>query len=503
MSLALRSISVLLKICLLTLSILYFSEIKEFIFTFVSLASQGQLWPKIHSKTIIIGKLINRTFFPIHDKYDELKMTLQSLELKRNFASESSGAHVVLKSKGLKHPKALIGNNKYNTGMLFDCHLSSEQNPIFVVIDLIEDVYIEEVLLISKSVYTNAIKDFRIHCSLDLAGDNWIEVGRFRNNKNRLYGRFYMNNSVLTRYVKLEITSTYDDHSEFYCSVSEMRVFGKTITSFTQKRNEQLLKINRELDVQKDILVDEDIQKQSWLGEKLRVQIGDNVTGISKNKGDLISNYIETCPVKCYREFLGLQSIGVRNEKIVDPYFELYDYLFSNIKALKLNVNTLIKSVLKEKKGVTESDPLRSYLQSFIKDRTQIIKRIKTIENSVVIMQEKSRRLNGIMFLELKTQKLENRIKTVTENSESSKLESQQKIKELSLKLEQLGKDQSFFFTFFLILLFLMLLGFLVTYRLLKDKIQQEKRPSDTLAGKYRGSYFVREKTKEKENGIH
>lgn len=462
MSLASKSLKLLFQIAFVVFAFLFRSEIKELI----TKDSLPTAFRKVVSQAIRSVIKIGQSAFPKQDKYVELKETLKKLDLKRNFASESSGARVVAKSKYIKHSNALIGKDKYNTGILFDCNLL-ETSPAYVIIDLIEDFYFEEFLLISKSVYTNLVKDFRLSSSLDLATDQWIEVGRFRNDPSRLFIQSKVRKNVLTRYIKIEFLSAYEDFKEFYCSVSELHVFGQTMTSFAQRRNEQLL---REAENSSNLV------ETQLTGAPASTLPATVPTVNERRSAQEIASYLETCPAAHHRSLFLRTSPKQQPEKFVDPYFEMYDYLFSNIKDLKLNVNSLLKSVLKEKQGLSASDPLRSYLQTFIKDRNQILKRLRTLEEKVDHLRDKNRKLNSVLLLELKTHRLEAWIHKLVESKRRRNNEFEQRIRELTIKLEATKKDQTFFFTVFLVVLGLVCVVGASFYMLLRKRVEKGKK---------------------------
>lgn len=475
MSLALRTFYFVTKITFLILLLVFLPEIKDSIFGFYSMTTLNEMNLKIHSKLSKIFQSLQGNLSLKEQKYEELRKILSTLDLHRNFASESSGARIVLKSKGIKNPNALLGKNKYNTGMLFDCNLIAKQSNIFFIIDHTEDFYLEEILIISKSVYTNAIKDFVIYSSLDLTSNKWVELGKFRNSKNSFFSHFSIKDIVLTRYIKFEIVSVYNDFPEYYCSMSEIRVYGKTITSFTQKRNQIFLQSNKELDV---------FSKKNTFSEAKSSKGQNNQSHLQENafaKTEIISNYIETCPFPTHLQVFKVRNYDVKFEKFVDPYFELYDYLFNNIKDLKLNVNSLIQNILKEKSQVTRSDPLRSYLQTFIKDRTQILRRIKRIESSIEILAEKTRKINMVMFLEMKISRLENRANQMDLANEALSKEKRIQEEQFVKKLEKLSKDQNIFFSLLLSVLILISVGFVIYLRVLSSNISQDRRTAFDL----------------------
>ena len=420
----------MIKILLVLVSILYFQEFKDWATNITTLHSFRESILTMPKKVNKIFKKINKTIFLSDQEYVDLKTNLQKIDLHRNFASEKSGARIVSKSKGIKHVSSLIGKNKYNTGMLFDCGMITEQTPAIVIIDLTEDFYMKEIFTVYKSVYTNAVKDFRIYSSLDPVEGRWIEIGKFTNNKSRLFSHFHIQNDILTRYLKLEILSTYGDHKEFYCSMSEMRVFGKTITSFTQKRNENILKLNKEIDTMKESTKPEFT----------------NFSNLKRNKeAENIVGNSETCPNKHFREIFYIKTQKAKPEKFLDPYFELYDYLFNNIKNLQLNVNTLLQNVSNEKKLETNSHPLRSYLQTFIKDRYQILKRMKMMEEKVDEIADKTKYYNRVHFLENRITKLKIKLSQNRQQSERSIFEANHRIMKLENRIEKLDKNWNIF----------------------------------------------------------
>lgn len=461
MSLAGKSLKLLFQVSFVVFAFLFRAEVKELL----GKHSLPTAVRKVFGRAVRAAAGVGRAVFPRQDKYVELKEALKGLDLKRNFASESSGARVVAKSKSIKHSNALIGKDKYNTGILFDCSLLAA-GPAFVIIDLIEDFYFEEFLLISKSVYTNLVKDFRLSSSLDLATDQWIEVGRFRNDPSRLFVQSKVRKNVLTRYIKIEFLSAFEDFKEFYCSVSALHVFGQTLTSFAQQRNEQLLRDAESGGSPADLP----------LPGSPASPLPASVPAAKERRPAEIASYLETCPAAHHRSLFLRTSPRQQPEKLVDPYFEMYDYLFSNIKDLKLNVNSLLKSVLREKQGLPAGDPLRSYLQTFIKDRTQILKRLKGVEEKVDQLRDRNRKLNSVLLLELKVHRLEAWVHKLVESKRRRNKEFDQRLRELAARLEATRKDQTFFFTVFLAVLGLVCGAFGLLHVRLRRRVEKGRK---------------------------
>jgi hypothetical protein len=497
MSLARRSIFLFLRFALIILVLLYGRDVFVLISDLSHVHSFADFSLQVGSKYKRLIKGVTKTLFPRQNKYQELKDILRTLVLKRNFASESSGARVVSKSKFIQHSNALIGKNKYNTGVLFDCSLMSETSPAFIIVDMIEDFYLEEVLLVSRSVYTNQIRDFKISSSLDLSQDHWIELGKFRNDKNGIYSHFSVKNSALTRYVKLEILTAYEEYKQFYCSISEMRVFGQTMTSFAKRRNEVYLKDSRELDkVRLNAALASNDEVCGSPGTDLFFHTAQDfaLPSLKQSRSSVNANYVETCPARDYRSLFLAKTPTIPKEKYVDPYFELYDYLFNNIKDLKLNVDSLIRNVVKEKHLLSPQDPLRSYLQTFIKDRTQILKRIKGLEEDISVLAQRSRKLNSLMFLELRTNKMEAWIRRLVESKRRKNTETDSKIRDLSAKIEALNKETQLYFTACIGVFILFFVCLLVNNWMLRARIDREKSPTVEPPGPRLRSSFKMER---------
>ncbi|CAI4051723.1 hypothetical protein SKDZ_15G2980 [Saccharomyces kudriavzevii ZP591] len=100
----------------------------------------------------------------------------------------------------------------------------------FVVIELCEDILVEEVDIANYEFFSSTFKKFRVSVSdrIPVVKNDWTILGEFEAENSRELQRFQIHNpQIWASYLKIEILSHYDD--EFYCPVSLIRAYGKTM----------------------------------------------------------------------------------------------------------------------------------------------------------------------------------------------------------------------------------------------------------------------------------
>eukprot|EP00968_Pinguiococcus_pyrenoidosus_P026385 scaffold7075_cov274-Pinguiococcus_pyrenoidosus.AAC.7 len=99
----------------------------------------------------------------------------------------------------------------------------------WVEIGLSEDIMLESVSLASYEMYSGAMREIRLLGSTTFppGPQGWKELAIFEAKQVRGEQRFKVSAGTWARYVKLEFLSFHG--SEYYCTLSEIRVFGQTL----------------------------------------------------------------------------------------------------------------------------------------------------------------------------------------------------------------------------------------------------------------------------------
>ena len=158
-----------------------------------------------------------------------------------NFASFDSGAIVLSKSDGIKSAKSILINRR-DKYMMMPCELKDK----WFIIQLSEDIVIDKIQLLNYEHYSSNFKHIQIYGKTSSDNDDaiindqdnddnnnninkqqdWILISDFiLKNQNENFITFTEKNWV--RLLKIEILSYYGN--EYYCTVTQIRVFGSTM----------------------------------------------------------------------------------------------------------------------------------------------------------------------------------------------------------------------------------------------------------------------------------
>lgn len=142
-----------------------------------------------------------------------------------NYASIDCAATIVKTNTRAKGASAILVENK-DSYLLNQC--SSTQK--FVVIELCQDILVDTVLVGNFEFFSSNFRKIRISVSDRFpVGPSGMKVlGEFEAENIRDVQSFAIENPLIwARYLKLEVLSHYGD--EFYCPISLIRVYGKTM----------------------------------------------------------------------------------------------------------------------------------------------------------------------------------------------------------------------------------------------------------------------------------
>uniref|UniRef100_A0A7R9U5V6 SUN domain-containing protein n=1 Tax=Pinguiococcus pyrenoidosus TaxID=172671 RepID=A0A7R9U5V6_9STRA len=141
-----------------------------------------------------------------------------------NYAAMDAGALTLGASPGLKGASNLLDANP-DRYAIAPCDAEEK----WVEIGLSEDIMLESVSLASYEMYSGAMREIRLLGSTTFppGPQGWKELAIFEAKQVRGEQRFKVSAGTWARYVKLEFLSFHG--SEYYCTLSEIRVFGQTL----------------------------------------------------------------------------------------------------------------------------------------------------------------------------------------------------------------------------------------------------------------------------------
>lgn len=155
-----------------------------------------------------------------------------------NFASVDSGARVLLSSKGTVGAKNILDNNvdKY---LLVPCDGDKRQEPRWVDIELSEEVILERFQAANFEYYSSSPAKIVILGSGVYPPPKWQLLGMFGFANVRTLQMFLIEKRVVTRYLKILFVGK--QGREYYCPISTVRAYGKTlIADWKDALNQQM-----------------------------------------------------------------------------------------------------------------------------------------------------------------------------------------------------------------------------------------------------------------------
>ncbi|EGZ20090.1 hypothetical protein PHYSODRAFT_460966, partial [Phytophthora sojae] len=142
---------------------------------------------------------------------------------RQNYASLDAGATILDAAPDTKSPTNLLVPDK-DRYMLTPC-----SNPRkWVVISLSEDVHADAIAIANYEKFSSPVKDFIVLGSVNYPTDTWLVLGNFTAAHSNGEQIFQLDAQQHVRYIKFRFLSHYG--SEYYCTLSQLRVFGRTFT---------------------------------------------------------------------------------------------------------------------------------------------------------------------------------------------------------------------------------------------------------------------------------
>ncbi|CAI5741074.1 unnamed protein product [Hyaloperonospora brassicae] len=142
---------------------------------------------------------------------------------RQNYASLDAGATILDAAPDTKSPTNLLVPDK-DRYMLTPC-----SNPRkWVVISLSEDVHADAIAVANYEKFSSPVKEFIVLGSVNYPTDTWLVLGNFTAEHVNGEQIFQLEAQQHVRYIKFRILSHYG--SEYYCTLSQLRVFGRTFT---------------------------------------------------------------------------------------------------------------------------------------------------------------------------------------------------------------------------------------------------------------------------------
>ncbi|ETL98611.1 hypothetical protein L917_04341 [Phytophthora nicotianae] len=162
---------------------------------------------------------------------------------RQNYASLDAGATILDAAPDTKSPTNLLVPDK-DRYMLTPC-----SNPRkWVVISLSEDVHADAIAIANYEKFSSPVKDFIVLGSVNYPTDTWLVLGNFTATHTNGEQIFQLDSQQHVRYIKFRFLSHYG--SEYYCTLSQLRVFGRTFTQVISQLEKSIDAEAEALDVQ-------------------------------------------------------------------------------------------------------------------------------------------------------------------------------------------------------------------------------------------------------------
>lgn len=164
------------------------------------------------------------------------------LQTAYNYASAECAARILGRNKGSKGTHSLLVPFQRDSYMMNRC---SEPEK-FVIIELCQDIRIEAVVLASYEMFASLPKRFSLSVKRKLSASSWHHIGSWEAVNIRKEQIFFppLPNTQYVRFVRVDFETHHGN--EYYCVVSEIRIYGKTMMEDFEEeaenhKNRQLL----------------------------------------------------------------------------------------------------------------------------------------------------------------------------------------------------------------------------------------------------------------------
>jgi len=138
-----------------------------------------------------------------------------------NYASLDAGAIILGSNKGMKGSSSLLVDDR-DKYALSPCEESK-----WVTIGLSEEIEPDGIEISNWERYSSTLRNFEVWGASKYPQSDWILLGEYEAAPTRIgVQTFTIQNKAWVRYLKFRFLTHYDD--EFYCTLTEIRVFGST-----------------------------------------------------------------------------------------------------------------------------------------------------------------------------------------------------------------------------------------------------------------------------------
>ena len=138
-----------------------------------------------------------------------------------NFASLAAGAVVLEKPKSSKGYSNLLNDDRDKYG------ISPCKDKKWLVIGLSEDILVRTVVMENYEKYSSLLHEFQVLGSTSYPASEWYDFGNYTAEARLGAQYFHLEHPAWARYLKFKFLTMHG--SEFYCTLSQIKVFGSTV----------------------------------------------------------------------------------------------------------------------------------------------------------------------------------------------------------------------------------------------------------------------------------
>lgn len=144
-------------------------------------------------------------------------------ENRYNFASVDCAAKIIKTNEGAKESNSVLKENK-DSYLINKCSAKDQ----FIIIELCQDILIDHIEIGNFEFFSSNFKRFKVSVNERYDEDNWNILGEFEASNSRDLQKFKIINPIIwAKFLKIEILDHYGN--EFYCPISLIKVYGKTM----------------------------------------------------------------------------------------------------------------------------------------------------------------------------------------------------------------------------------------------------------------------------------
>ncbi|CAH6720201.1 hypothetical protein CLIB1444_03S06656 [[Candida] jaroonii] len=157
-----------------------------------------------------------------------------------NYASIDCAAKIISTNDGAKEAKSVLKDDK-DSYLINKC--SSPEK--FVIIELCQDILIDLVEIGNFEFFSSNFKRIKISVNERYEDKNWKSLGEFEATNSRDLQKFKISNPIIwAKYLRIDILDHYGN--EFYCPISLIKVYGKTMIE--DFKEETIKQVEEEID---------------------------------------------------------------------------------------------------------------------------------------------------------------------------------------------------------------------------------------------------------------